>query len=130
MMELLTFREKELPCKWDGEPVTWGDPIAVGAVFICPPPRGRDACPNCGQLRVDGADHYVGRTPQTEPAYWVRDHYGKPRKYPERTYCAARLSLTRCLGCSHDVVLDLDTDELWDLDESDYGSDGSWPKDD
>lgn len=120
------YREHELPVAWDGEPIQWGEAVAVGSVFVCPPPRPR-ACPECGQLDVAGADSYVGKVPGEPVApYWIRDRVtGRPRKMPGWETWRPRLVLTRCLGCGHDQVHDLDTDETWDLDETDYGPQGS-----
>jgi hypothetical protein len=36
-----------------------------------------------------------------------------------------RLFAFRCQDCRHDQVLDLNTRELWDLDHTDYGPEGS-----
>jgi hypothetical protein len=36
-----------------------------------------------------------------------------------------RLDAIRCQDCRHDQVWDTDTDEWWDLDHTDYGTEGS-----
>lgn len=118
--------ERDLPPKWDGVPVTWGEPHAVGATFICPPPKEPEACTECGQLAVDGADTYLGRVPG-EPVqpFWTRNRYGQPVKKPGWDVLEPALLATRCLGCGHDQVVDLRTNEVWDLDDTDYGEEGS-----
>lgn len=45
--------------------------------------------------------------------------------YKPRGSSFYRLTAFRCPGCGHDQVLD-DTEQLWDLDEADYGDSGSW----
>jgi hypothetical protein len=106
--------ERPLPVAWDDVPVTWTDEaIAAGSVFVCR--RGRRpvpvvVCSACGSLGERGRDGYLGRVPDDEP--------GSSALRP-------RLLLTRCLACGHDVVVDLDAGEVWDLDESDYGPAGS-----
>lgn len=118
--------ERDLPAMWDGVRVIWGEPRAVRATFICPPPTDIEACTQCGQLAVDGADTYLGRvTGEPVQPYWTHNSYGQPVKKPGwETYVAA-LVATRCLGCGHDQVYDLRTHELWDLDDTDYGEHGS-----
>lgn len=118
---------RDLPVAWDGEPIRWGEPMAYGAIFVCPPPRVPDACTSCGALAADGADLYTGRLrgPDQEP-YWTRDSFGRAVKKPGWEVWLPRLLLRRCLSCGHDQVSDLESGEVWDLDPSDYGETGSW----
>ena len=44
-------REHDLPPRWDGLPVEWGDWSDTAAVIICPPTRHPDRCDHCGTTR-------------------------------------------------------------------------------
>lgn len=50
---------------------------------------------------------------------------GRPVHATEPAPALRTLHASRCVGCGHDQVLDTETNELWDLDDSDYGPDGS-----
>ena len=41
-------REHDLPPRWDGLPVQWGDWSDTADVIICPPPRRPERCDHCG----------------------------------------------------------------------------------
>lgn len=116
----------DLPPRWDGHAVVWepwqlsdhGSLRYHSALEVL-------ACTACGSLnplhwRSTGARALLPAT--------SHDHIrsasamGKGGRYALRT-----LSATRCLDCGHDQVYDLDAAELWDLDPSDYGDDGSVP---
>lgn len=101
------LREHDVPPMWDGNPITWGEwQDGSMSVFICPPPKP-EPCPWCGSLA--GTRCRVGET---------ESPWRKAR---------TRLYLTRCVGCSRDQVWDAWADQWWDLDEDDYGPDGSMP---
>lgn len=117
--------ERDLPVSWDGAPVIWGPPVPVGSVFICPPPKPLP-CPGCKRFHLRGADSRIGYVSETlEPREVFNAGTGRGRKYPMGAVRHPKLVLTRCLDCGHDQVYDLDAEELWDLDESDYGPEGS-----
>lgn len=92
-----------LPVAWDGERVSW-DEWAEVATFICARTlkKALTACDRC----------------QTDPkvSLVVHGHVGKAESL---------LTLLRCPNCGADTVVDWN-DDVWDLDESDYGPDGSW----
>lgn len=104
MSDLLTMvREHDLPPRWDGKDVTWGDWQGPLPVFICPPPSLADTCCKaCGSI----------------------GHNVHNRGYIEQLLA---LYAFRCTDCKHDQVLEIETNELWDLDHTDYGADGSTP---
>lgn len=53
-------------------------------------------------------------------------HRNGTRVYAQEPMPAYRdLVAFRCVDCGHDVVHDRRTGEDWDLDETDYGPDGS-----
>lgn len=122
--------DRPLPVAWDDQPVTWRptDVVDEGQVFVCPPPKP-SPCAGCREPAQPVAS-WQGLVEHTEPGYWDRHPTtGRPRRHRTRTRLVVRLRLTRCV-CGHDVVVDLETDEVWDLDESDYGPAGSVHPDD
>lgn len=115
--------ERPLPVAWDDLPVRWQPAEVPGPVFVCPPPKPTP-CAGCRQPTQPVAS-WRGLVEQPVPAYWRRDpSTGRPRHWTASSRVLARLRLTRC-ACGHDVVVDLETDEVWDLDETDYGPAGS-----
>ncbi|WP_157662861.1 hypothetical protein [Prescottella equi] len=103
-----TATDRCLPVAWDGHPVEWG-PFS-STVFIC-------------RVEADG----------TSTA--VLDMCWNCGVHADRVQCEGRvdiphfeyvLHLYRCTRCGHDQVQNPRTRDLWDLDESDYGPDGSW----
>jgi len=106
----MTAAARRLPVAWDGHPVEWGefttDPTMCrlneeGTEFEALPP---DLCWHCG-VRAERVTA-EGRV-----------------LIPNWPY---RLVLRRCTRCGHDQVRNWLTGQEWDLDESDYGPDGSW----
>ena len=107
--DLLTEgRRHDLPPAWDGHPVTWRNwEKLAAAVFICPPPKIPAHCEVCGSveepLRNRGT---VAPHPPLMP--WI-------------------LYVQRCPDCFTDLVWDLNDDQWWTLDHTDYGDTGSAP---
>lgn len=106
----MTATARRLPVAWDGHPVEWDEfesgPIMCrlneeGTGLEALPP---DLCWSCGVRaeRVTAEGRVV---------------------IPNWPY---RLVLSRCTRCGHDRVRNPLTGKEWDLDESDYGPDGSW----
>lgn len=95
----------DLPPAWDGVPVRWSGWLRVGptSMRFHGQPLEERACAWCGVL--DGEDDCATGWVQGEP--W------------------ARLRVTRCVGCGHDTVTDLESWERWDLEPDDYLADGS-----
>ncbi|XBB66883.1 hypothetical protein ABFU82_22665 [Nocardioides sp. WV_118_6] len=111
-------RTHDLPPAWDGLPVEWRGWIAAATTLSYHLPLEETACRRCGSLNEQLLN--VG----------VIDH--GPRgdaRDPEEPRHHVRLFAFRCPDCRHDQVLDQDDDQLWDLDETDYGDDGSVPPD-
>lgn len=100
--------DHDLPPRWDGLPVTWGDWKDTDTVFICPPPKKADGCSRCGSI----APHLIaiGRI-HTEHATAPGD--------------IGIITAFRCRNCDHDHVLD-HAGNQWDLDPSDYTDEGSF----
>lgn len=112
-------REHDLPPRWDGLPVEWGEWDDTARAFICPPQKP-DRCDRCGSTRARLFS--IGRIwtdPVTAPP-----SIGLARLRGGR-HLVGILSAFRCPDCGHDSVLDQDH-RNWDLDEADYTEDGSW----
>jgi|SRR5699024_5201304 len=93
----------DLPPKWDGRTVEWEgwEP----PIFICPPlPDHERACDQCGT--IDSKQSNTGRI-HTEQGIDL-------------------LIASRCQHCNHDTVYEATTQQVWDLDPSDYSDDGSY----
>lgn len=102
-------RLHDLPPAWDGVPVTWR-PWQTGRSTLVFHVRNAElACRACGLLDEDLTA--VGIIDLDIP----------------RNGWRPRLHAHRCRGCGRDQVHDLDTDEMWDLDATDYGDAGSVP---
>lgn len=90
-----------LPIAWDGQDIAWGEWSTVAA-FICArsAKKSYTTCEHCGH------------DPQVSLV--IQGHVGD-----------RQLMLLRCPDCGADTVVDWEQ-TVWDLDESDYGPDGSW----
>lgn len=109
-------RKNDLPPKWDGRVVQWSDWTDQGGLIgrttlVFHVPAHHWACTGCGWIR-ESELRAVGTL---MPGSGVRD-----------TYPHVRLIVRRCPGCHLDEVTDLDTGQVWDLEECDYEDDGSW----
>lgn len=112
-------REHDLPPRWDGLPVQWGEWDDTGGAFICPPPTP-DPCQQCGSTRPQLFN--IGRiwtTPDTRPPT-----IGGPPRGDTR-HLIGIISAFRCPACGHDSVTDHKGSQ-WNLDQTDYTEDGSW----
>jgi hypothetical protein len=112
-------REHDLPPRWDGLPVEWGDWADTDGVFICPPPRRPDRCGSCGCTLPRLIS--LGRI-WTDPAT-APPGIGHARMQRGR-HLVGIITAFRCVECRHDSVLD--NEQWWDLDVTDYTDDGSW----
>lgn len=138
MTDLLTLaREHDLPPRWDGFAVVWKPWQTPPPVFVCPPIRDNDVCTSCRLPR-----YHRGR-PRWQTAVglvcdraWLdhddytrqqarRDRLPEHLRHEVRTRWWRRLHATRCVHCDHDVVTDTQTGQVWDLDHTDYGDEGS-----
>lgn len=136
---LVELREHDLPPRWDGLVVRWGGwEYQSCGVFICPPPKPRDdVCPGC-------------KAPLTERGFPTRSvnrgevaiHPGVTLAHIEEREASRerlpflvkgklgrlawmRLVVYRCPECQLDEVWDIQADEWWTLDHTDYGPEGS-----
>jgi len=126
-MTLQLVTDLRLPVLWDGQRVDWTmtEPLE-GQLFICPPPKEREACPGCG-LRAEpvawrGLVHPLeGATFRISSPTPKRPH----REVDVPAWPVIALYAWRCPNCRVDEVWDLRTNETWTLGPEDYGPDGS-----
>lgn len=124
-------REHDMPPRWDGLAVRWTpwEPQLVG--FICPPPKTRPCCSRCGSPHPPVvARGYIARSAVVTPEMLAandaaRDRLPFGQRHRVKPLALLRLHAFRCQDCRHDEVWDRDTDELFDLDPTDYGDEGS-----
>lgn len=91
-----------LPTSWDGDPTKWGPwqrPARTSLEYTTP-----WACPQCA----------------IPTGAWTARGYTKTT-----TGARSRFYATRCGWCGYTDVYEYATDELWELDATDYGPEGS-----
>lgn len=138
MSDLLTVaREHDLPPKWDGRCVVWlgWEYAPVTTAYLHQ--RGRDVCPSCGMPTYERGFPcwstnwgMLADSPRLTPDDYANEEAARDRlpwrakgKMPRhwwRSLCAFR-----CHDCQIDSVWDTEADEMWTLDHTDYGDDGS-----
>lgn len=124
---------RPLPPLWDGMPIVWDGWESTLDMRICPPVLS--CCSACGSLARQAMNR--GRVAissvVTHQMIAARDAERDrlPPREAHRRKCLAlyRLAAFRCPDCHHDQVLE-DGVHWWDLDESDYQPEGSWPSHD
>lgn len=125
--------KRPLPPLWDGRAVAWSPFELEPTMFICDRSKRKNGlhiptCDQCGhvgpKLRAIGL-----RQPSpgaSEPGEYIRRHRNGTPVYAQEPAPAYRdLHATRCPVCGHDQVYDAASGTVWDLDESDYGPEGS-----
>lgn len=136
--DLLTeLRENDLPPFWDGHAVVWeGWEYAQSGVFICPTPK-REVCEGCGKPTMERGfpcwsvnKGMVADSPSLPHDDFHRENAARDRlpvrvkgKMPRRWWL--NLYAWRCHHCQLDTVWDVNTGEMWTLDHTDYGPEGS-----
>jgi len=114
-------REHDLPPRWDGLPVQWGQWGETAGMFICGRSSARGE--RCGRCKSAAAPQInLGRIwtdPRTAPPAIARGRLSRGR------HLVCTISAFRCADCGHDTVLD-GNGVMWDLDDTDYAEDGSW----
>lgn len=113
-------RQHDLPPRWDGLPVEWGDWTDTPDIHICPPLPKRPKCENCGSRRDPRMA--LGRV-WTEPGMV---HAIRKARMQNGKHLVANLAAFRCPDCEHDHVLDIANNEAWNLDPTDYTDSGSY----
>lgn len=121
-------RAHDLPPRWDGLAVAWDD-WEVGAFssaeFHIPP----ECCRACGSMAppVRNRGTVCTRRPawtagRRRPASALRD-----QEAALGGVLAVILYVWRCSDCRHDVVTEVGSGAVWDLDDTDYTDIGSMP---
>lgn len=119
----------DLPPSWDGQPVTWDawSDVRTSLAYHLKPEQL--ACDQCGAidepliawgLRPPAEATYTTTKTKTTRSGHKYEAQVEVPAHPVRDIYAAR-----CRHCSHDVVTDTRTDERWDLEDHDYGPEGS-----
>jgi hypothetical protein len=114
----------DLPPKWDGRPVEWEGWRNLETSMALHLPVDDLTCRACGAIgeRAINSGKRL-RTFRKEQRTKSGAIYLSTQRYrrPVRDLFAFR-----CRHCGHDQVLDTSTDQLWDLDPSDYSDEGSY----
>jgi hypothetical protein len=126
---------RALPTRWDGLATVWRGWEYQQPAFVCPPPTPT-VCERCGAPHghrgwptqsVNRARVALRAT--TTLADIEADDENRRRlgtlAHKRPSIALWRLHAWRCPNCGLDTIWDDDTDEWWNLDESDYGDDGS-----
>lgn len=109
---MLTLLAHPLPVAWDGREVKWSRWDSSEHIIVCGS-RNEPRC-ECGSTRHPFTA--VGlRAADTGPGRFARRH------------ALRDLHAFRCPDCGQVDVWDMDSNEWWTLDESDYGRNGSVP---
>lgn len=105
-------RRFDLPPKWDGRDVEWEPWAVLQTTFRFHARLSELVCRKCGSL-----------APQASCRGVIDQAEGDSVVVPLARWRI--LYASRCTDCAHDTVYDMTSDELWDLDDTDYGPDGS-----
>lgn len=132
MSDLLALlREHDLPPFWDGLATVWDGWVTQPRAFVCPPPAPQ-CCRACGSMARPVINRgRVARVPAVTHARIQAHKENRARLGRSNAHLAGRpvvlvrLFAWRCPDCLHDQVWDTDTDEVFDLDHTDYGPEGS-----
>lgn len=118
----LALASHPLPVAWDGRAVAWDRWEAPVPVFVCPPPKPQPC--ECGSL----AAPFTARGRRDPSAERVANADSLPRigRRAPLVWSVYDLHAARCPSCGSVTVWDMESDERWTLDESDYGPTGSW----
>lgn len=130
----LVHARLDLPPLWDGVPVQWSEWSTGHSTLAYHIPADQLACSECGAIEEPSISFGM-RPPETPTFTSTRTKTTKKsgRKYDVVCEVPAwgmrDIYAARCRHCGHDRVTDLRTDEVWDLDASDYAPEGSYPAD-
>lgn len=130
MTDLLTLtRVHDLPPYWDGHAVLWEGWQVEPPVFLCPPPRPV-RCEGCGSRAPSVTNRgLVAVWPSLTHDDLLEEEDNRRRlgsaAHMRKPRARWRLRALRCPDCQLDTVWDIETDEWWTLDHTDYGDEGS-----
>ena len=137
MTRLTLWARNDLPPKWDGRRVDWSE-WDTAPIFVCPPPTA-PRCEGCGSAArqatsrgtvypLDG-DMFETHEPRVKRTRSGREYVAGTVTVARRARPGVRLFASRCPDCGLDTVVDYtsEPEQVWTLDESDYGDAGSVP---
>ena len=131
-------RRHDLPPRWDGRIVEWSE-WDTSPTFVCGP-RGSvraSRCEGCGSTASNATSRGTvypldGEMRETHEPRVKRTRSGRGYvagtvTVVRRVRPGVRLFASRCPDCGLDTVVDYtsEPEQVWTLDESDYGDEGS-----
>ena len=132
---LTLWVRNDLPPKWDGRRVDWSE-WDTDPIFVCPPPTA-PRCEGCGSAArqvtsrgtvypLDG-EMFETHEPLVKRTRSGREYEAGTTTVARRARPGVRLVASRCPDCGLDTVVDRTSghQQVWTLDESDYGDAGS-----
>lgn len=126
-LKLVRGAKNRLPVAWDGKQVAWAQASDAWHSPHFPTPR----CYAC-KAQLPAYTRFIGTVARTGTQIVAKPKTTRSgRRYEKQVEVPAtpekRLFLEECNDCANQTVYDMKTDELWELDETDYLPDGSWP---
>ena len=131
-------RRHDLPPRWDGRIVEWSE-WDTSPTFVCGPrgPVRASRCEGCGSTASRATsrgtvyplagDTYESERPVVKRTRSGREYVAGTVTVARRARPGVRLFAFRCPDCGLDTVVDYtsEPEQVWTLDESDYGDEGS-----
>ena len=131
-------RRHDLPPRWDGRIVKWSE-WDTSPTFVCGPrgPVRASRCEGCGSTASRATsrgtvyplawDTYESERPVVKRTRSGREYVAGTVTVARRARPGVRLFASRCPDCGLDTVVDYtsEPEQVWTLDESDYGDEGS-----
>lgn len=129
--QLTLWARNDLPPKWDGRRVDWSE-WDTDPIFVCQPPTA-PRCEGCGSAArqatsrgtvypLDG-EMFETHEPRVKRTRSGREYVAGTVAVARRARPVVRLFASRCPDCGLDTVVDYtsEPEQVWTLDESDYG---------
>lgn len=137
-MRLTLWARNDLPPKWDGRVVEWSE-WDSSPIFVCGPNGAvkRSPCEGCGSTRSQAtstgtvyplaSETYEVEQPRVKTTRSGREYIAGTTVATMRARPTVQLHASRCPDCGLDTVVDStsEPEQVWTLDESDYGDAGS-----
>ena len=119
---LSLWARNDLPPKWDGRRVDWSE-WNTDPMFVCVRPAS--LAPRGTVYPLDG-EMFETHEPRVKRTRSGREYQaGVQIVTANWRNPVTSIVAFRCPGCGLDEVFDMDTEECWTLDGSDYGDEGS-----
>ena len=136
---LTLWARNDLPPKWDGRRVDWSE-WNTDPMFVCGRPQPTaPRCEGCGSAARQAASRgtvypldgemFETHEPRVKRTRSGREYVAGTVTVARRARPGVRLFASRCPDCGLDTVVDYtsEPEQVWTLDESDYGDAGSVP---